>query len=193
MVQMLHVLGVEPLISPPRRPDKNPFAERLNGNYKRECLLIHQPDSEGRVREVTDEYRLHYNTQRPHQGQSCHNQPPAVAFAEFPPTKSLPLMVDPDSWLLAVDGRHFCRKVEANGGFSLAKYDYFIGREYAGKYIWLVVEAATKELAVYHKERLVKRLPLKGLYRQAMTILEYRQALAQQARAERRGWRPQLS
>src|SRR5215468_12526442 len=55
MVRMLHVVGVQPLISPPRRPDKNPFVERLNKNYGLECLAVHQPDSQGRVKEVTEE------------------------------------------------------------------------------------------------------------------------------------------
>jgi hypothetical protein len=192
MVRFLHVLGVQPLISPPRRPDKNPFVERLNKSYGRECLAVHNPDSPGRVKEVTEQYRHHYNTQRPHQGKSCHNQPPAVAFPEFGPTKSLPLMVDPDSWLLAVNGEHFTRKVGSTGAISLDKYDYFVGREHAGKYVVVKVEAKSKELAIYHKERLVKRLAIRGLYRQAMTIVEYRQALMEAARAERRGWRPQV-
>jgi transposase InsO family protein len=189
MVRMLHVLGVQPLISPPHRPDKNPFAERLNRSYGSECLKVYQPDNEGRVREVTEEYRIHYNTQRPHQGLSCHNQPPKVAFPDLPRLPALPQTVDSDKWLLAIDKEHFSRKVEANGGISLDKRHYYLGREHAGQRVVLVVDAQSKELVVYHHHTLIKRLPIKGLYRQTLSLEEWRTALLAEARSERRGWR----
>jgi hypothetical protein len=55
------------------------------------------------------------------------------AFPSLPPLKSLPLVVDPDSWLRAIDKAHFIRKVKKNGKLKLAKYDYYLGQEWAGK------------------------------------------------------------
>jgi hypothetical protein len=36
------------------------------------------------VREVTDAFLLHYNTERPNQAISCGNRPPRVAYPELP-------------------------------------------------------------------------------------------------------------
>jgi hypothetical protein len=54
----------------------------------------------------------------------------------------------------------------------------------------LVVEATTREVVVLHQQKEVKRLPLKGLYRRAMPLEEYRAAIIAEARSEQRGWRP---
>ncbi len=135
LVRMLYVLGIKSQICPPHRPDKNGFVERYNGSFKRECLLVHRPADEAAVREVTTRYKEHYNWQRPHQGKSCNNQPPRVTFSQLPALPSLPLVVDPDSWLVTVNGRHFVRKVQSGGVISVDKYDYFVSTELAGKYV----------------------------------------------------------
>lgn len=58
-------LGVEPVICPPKRPDKNPFVERYNRSYKYECILVHRPGTLQEAQEVTQAYQEHYNWQRP--------------------------------------------------------------------------------------------------------------------------------
>lgn len=189
MVRMLHVLGVQPAICPPHTPQKNGFVERYNRNYKYECLLVHYPENLGRVREVTAEYKEHYNWKRPHQGKSCKNQPPRIAFPELPALPSLPLVVDPDAWLKAVDGEHFSRKVRSDGSVTLDKYAYYVGHEWAGKYVVLVIDSPKREVRVQHQKKELKRLNLKSLHRRAMSLDEYRQLIAQEARSERRGWR----
>lgn len=186
---MLYVLDVQPIICPPRQPQKNGFVERYNRSYKYECLLIHRPENLARVREVTATFKEHYNTQRPHQGLSCGNRPPRVAFAELPALPSLPLVVDPDSWLKEVDGERFVCKIRSEGGFSLDKYDYYVGNELAGQYVAVIVQAATRELVADHQNKVVKRLSLKGLYQRIMGLEEYREIIKEEARSERRGWR----
>jgi hypothetical protein len=188
MVRMLHVLGIQPHISPPHRPDKNPFVERYNGSYKRECLQVHNPEDLGQVKEVTVEYKDHYNYERPHQGRSCKNQPPRIAFAELPILRGLPLSVDPDSWLRAVANEHFTRKVKSDGAIGVDKRDYYVGRELAGQYVVIKVDAEQRELAIEHHKKEVKRLAIKGLYRREMILEDYRQAILEEARSEKRGW-----
>lgn len=190
MVRMLHVLGVQPAICPPHRPDKNGFVERYNRSFKYECLLVERPTNLAEVKEATLKYQEHYNHQRPHRGRSCGNQPPRVAFAELPVLPSLPLVVDPDSWLSAIAGEHFSRKVRNDGSFSLDKYDYYLSKELAGKYIVVVVDALKRELVVNQEGKEIKRLSLKGMHQRVMSLNEYRQVLAEEARSERRGWRP---
>jgi transposase InsO family protein len=189
-VRMLRVLGVTPHICPPHRPDKNGIVERYNGSFKRECLLVHRPENEAEVREVTTAYKEHYNHQRPHQGRPCGNQPPRVAFPELPALPSLPVMVDPDSWVMAVDKEHFTRKVRSDGAISVDKYDYYVGSAHADQYVLVRLDGPKRELVVLYKEKEIKRLAIKGLYKKAMSMEEYRPLIIEEARSEQRGWRP---
>src|SRR4051794_32044247 len=54
-------------------------------------------------------YREHYNYQPPNQALSCGNRPPRVAFPALPARPSVPLLVDPDTWLETIDGRGYVR------------------------------------------------------------------------------------
>src|SRR3712207_7562998 len=51
------------------------------------------------------------------------------AFAELPPLPALPLVVDPNRWLLAYDGHTFTRRVSSNGSVQVAKYSYYLRSE----------------------------------------------------------------
>lgn len=186
---MLHVLQIQPCISPPQRPDKNPFVERYNGSYKRECLKVRKPGSPGEVKEVTVEYKEHYNYESPHQGRSCKTKPPRVAFPELPALSALPLLVDPDRWLRAIEGEHFTRKVKSDGSVLVDKYAYYVGRELAGEYVVIRVDGSKRELSVQHHKKELKHLPIKGLYCKEMSLEDYQQAITAEARSEKRGWR----
>ncbi|MFL5664012.1 MAG: hypothetical protein ACJ8BW_22120 [Ktedonobacteraceae bacterium] len=41
------------------------------------------------MREVTEAFLQHYNEERPHQGRTCGNVPPRVAFPTLPPLPTL--------------------------------------------------------------------------------------------------------
>jgi hypothetical protein len=82
--RFLLCLGIQPHLCPPRRPDKNAFVERYHRSYNQECLQVHRPATLQEVREVTEQFMQHYNYERPHQGRSCKDQPPRVAFATLP-------------------------------------------------------------------------------------------------------------
>ncbi len=76
LVRFLLCIGVEPNICPPRRPDKNPYVERYHRSFGKECLEVLRPGTEEEVREATDAFFVHYNTERPNQALSCGNRPP---------------------------------------------------------------------------------------------------------------------
>ena len=154
--------------------------------------MVHQPENLGRVREVTAEYKEHDNTVRPHQGRSCHNLPPRVAFPALPALPSLPLVVDPDRWVAGLQHDHFRRKVQPNGSVVLDKYTYHVGSALKGEYVLLVVEATKREVVVLHQQQEVKRLPLAGLYGRVMSLEQYRTAIIAEALSEQRGWRPMV-
>jgi transposase len=79
-------------------PQQNGFVERSHRTYQEECLAVERPETLQEVREVTAQFGQHDNWQRPHQGLSCGNRPPRVAFPTLPQLPAVPDVVDPDRW-----------------------------------------------------------------------------------------------
>src|SRR6266567_3973190 len=96
-----------------------------------ECLQVHRPRTLQEVQEVTEQFLVHYNQQRPHQGRSCGNQPPRVACPAFPTLSTVPETVDPDHWLWQVHQQAFARTIRVNGNLSINRQDYYVSRHLA--------------------------------------------------------------
>ncbi|HEX2915405.1 MAG TPA: integrase core domain-containing protein [Chloroflexia bacterium] len=159
-VKFWHCIGVKVNVCPPHRPDLNGVVERFHRALGQECLKVHHPESLGQVCELLPRYQHHYNFERPHQGQACRNQPPRVAFPELPARPSLPLVVNPDSWLKRVEGNRYVRRVDYKGAVKLDKHRYYVGRDFAGQYVSLEIDAGKAEVVVVEAKKLaqVKRL-----------------------------------
>ncbi|WJW70210.1 transposase (plasmid) [Candidatus Chlorohelix allophototropha] len=141
---------------------------------------MYQPQNLAEVNEVTKAFKEHYNWERPHQGLSCKNKPPRVAFPTLSALPTLPLL----RWLLAVDKRRFVRKVQSNGAVQVDKRSYYLGQEWVGKYVNLEVAAEEREFVVWQKDKVIKRLGIKGLIGQALGQAEYLQLIKEEARSE---------
>jgi hypothetical protein len=87
--RLLLCLGITPSVGPPHRPDRHAYVERSHRTYGQECLQLHRPSTLQEVREVTEAFLKHYNEERPHQGRTCGNVPPRVAFPRLPPLPAL--------------------------------------------------------------------------------------------------------
>jgi hypothetical protein len=124
--RFLLCLGIEPTICPPRRPEKNCYVERYHRSYNQECLLVHRPATLQEVREVTEQFMHHYKSERPHQGRSCQDQPPPVAFPTLPKLPPLPDQVDPDRWLQSIHGHAFARRIGSDGCVEVDEEPYYI-------------------------------------------------------------------
>lgn len=185
-VRMWHCLGVQVHVCPPHRPDKNGCVERYNKSYKYECLLIHRPADVGQVREVTAAYHQHYNVERPNQAKPCGNQPPRIAFPTLPPRPPLPTFIDPDGWVQAIHGERYARKVRSDGSVKLDERRYYVQQALAGKQVALEVDGPARELVVWYKQEVIKRLPIKGLHQTQMAWEEYVAHLREEARTQ---WR----
>ena len=62
----------------PGKPTQNAFVESLNGKFRNECLNQHWFRSINEARSIIDQWREHYNHERPH---SALNYMTPVAFA----------------------------------------------------------------------------------------------------------------
>jgi len=124
---------------------------------------VHRPATLQEVQAVTEVYQEHYNEQRPHQGRSCHDQPPRVAFPLLPALPPLPERVDPDRWLLAYHGEMLHRKVGSDGCVDVDDRSYYLSQSLVGQMVALHINAQTRVLEVMHPPHFSKQLPLKGL------------------------------
>lgn len=189
-VRFLLCLGVQPNICPPHRPDKNGYVERLHRTYKYACLLVHRPGTVAQVREVTEAFMRHYNTERPHQGRACSNIPPRLAFPTLPSLPPVPAQVDPDRWIQNIDGQAFARSVRADGSVTVDDVRYYVGHQLAGQRINLVVHAPDNVFDLLHGATCIKRMPITGLYGKLFPFEEYVALMRQEARSD--GHRPTL-
>lgn len=180
-------LGVEVNVLPARRPDLNAFVERYHRSYEEECLNVHRPADLDAVITVTARYQQHYNQERPHQGLSCGNQPPRVAFPELPTLPAAPALVDPDRWIEALDGKRYVRKVQQNTSVKLDTQRYYVSRELVGQHVTLIVQASDRTLQIHHQGKEVRRVPLQGVGRGACTFEQFVEQLCEEARTGRRG------
>ena len=184
--RLLLVLGVEPNLCPPQRPDKNPYVERLHRTLAEECLQIHLPRTLSEAREVTEHFLHHYNHERPHQGRSCANQPPRVACPTFPALAKVPEVVDPDSWLACVHQRAFARRVHTNGSVTINHEAYYVKRTLAGQQVVCFVNAPEKCFDIWQAREPIKQVAIKGLSGKQLPFEEYVTLMKQEARSEYR-------
>lgn len=170
----------------PHHPQQNAFVERYHRSYQHECLALERPSTLEQARQVTEAFVQHYNVERPNQALSCGNQPPRIAFASLPSLPPLPLVVDPDHWLHALDGLHLERKVNRHGQVSVDLTLYYVSARLAGQRVVLHLDATQRCLHVLHQERLLKSLPLKGLVGHLLTFEQFLALMLQQALAQQR-------
>ena len=190
LIRLLHCLGVQVTVCPPRRPDKNAFVERYNRTYDHECLRVFAPHDVGSVRMLTDGFRQHDNYERPNQALSCRNQPPGVAFPDLPPRPGLPTQVDPDRWLEVLDGQRYVRKVGREGTVKVDGVRYYIDQRWVGKYVSLRIDAAQRAFVVEDGEQPIKGLAIKGLIGETLPLEVYLEHMMQEARTQHVVGRP---
>jgi hypothetical protein len=182
-VRCLTCLGVEVDVCPPHRPDKNAFIERYHRTYDQECLRVHHPATREEAASVTAAFVQQYNHERPNQALSCGNRPPRVAYPAPPVRPPLPDRVDPDAWLRTVDGRSFARKVRHDGTVGVDGDRYYVGQKLAGQPVVLRVRAADRTLLIYHRQQVLKQVPLKGLLAGMLPLEDYVTLVREQAQA----------
>jgi hypothetical protein len=121
-------------------------------------LQLHLPRTGQQVQEATEAFLIHYNEERPNQARSCGNQPPRVACSQFPTLPAVPERVHPDRWLRRVHQQAFARTVQADGGVSIDRQEYYVGRALAGQRVTCVVQAASQHFDIWHGDSSITHL-----------------------------------
>jgi transposase InsO family protein len=75
-------MRIEEVLAAPHRPWQNPFAERVIGSIRRECLDQVIVINERHLRRLLRSYLAYYNATRPHQ--SLHNNSPHPRNVQTP-------------------------------------------------------------------------------------------------------------
>lgn len=179
-------LGIEMQICDPHQPQQNAFVERYHRTYQEECLALDRPADLEQAKAVTAAFVRHYNVERPHQGLACSNRPPLLAFPHLPTLPPLPMTVDPDSWLVPLDGLHLERKVDRHGMISLDLKRYYVSTHLVGHHVVLQLDAGLHCVQVLHEQQVIKSLPLRGLVGQQLSFEAFLTHMLHQARAQAR-------
>ena len=86
-------MGLREILTSPQSPWQDPYAERVIGSIRRECLNHLIVLNEGHLRRILREYVRYYNQSRPHFS-LCRNspQPRDVEPPSHGPVKGIPLL-----------------------------------------------------------------------------------------------------
>jgi len=190
LVRFLRVLGVEPLICPPRQPWKKPYVERTIKTLKNEWLSRFAPDNLADALDVLDGFQHYHNVERPHFGSACNGLTPREAFPTLPTLPKVPETVDPDAWLSAYHGKVYRRRVTANGSLQIDKHNYHIGIHRHGQRLLVHLDAHNQQFVFTRDGELVMHKPIQGLQQGDMSFQDYLRLMKQEARSieQHRRW-----
>jgi len=191
LIRFLRVVGVEPVVCPPYRPDKKPVVERTIKTLKREWFARHSIKTLADAYEVLPGFVHYFNATRVHQGRACNNRIPDEIFPNLAPLPALPETVQPNRWLHDYHGRVFRRRVTTNGTIQVDRHTYYIDNHHARQRVLVHLDADNAVFFVTADETILKRLEIKGLFSETLDFQSYLVALKQEAR--RIAWHLQRS
>lgn len=176
-------IGMEPIVCPPRRPDKKGYVERVIRTLKHECLYVHKPATLEDSTSCLDHYQHFYNYERAHQGLSCKNQPPMKAHSDLPALKQLPERLNPDAWLDFYHGQVFKRQVSKNGSISVDNFHYQVGREHALQVASVHLDAINQVFHITVGNTQLHPKAIRGLQHRFMDFEDYAEMMIAEAQA----------
>ena len=188
LVRLLHVLGVEPIICPPRRPDKKPYVERCVRTFKHEWLDRFSLNTMADCHEALEAFPHYHNAERVHFGRACNGRTPDEAFPAAE--------VHPNAWLESQHGRMFRRRIRANGTIQVDKHVYYVDKNLEKQFVLTHLDAKKRCLYItldgmqigkplplqdLHDEKMSRSDYLKILQKEAMSIANYREMMWQKS------------
>jgi putative transposase len=149
--------GVEPILIPPARPQRNGSVENFNGWFQPRLLQRHYTQLSTLKREL-ERLQETVNTQHVQRRlggltpaqyrrrRKLHKLPPAYLV----PTESLPI---------AAGRITFIRQVTPHGNVHLLSQTFKVGKRLKGEYVKVVLDTRRGHLTVYRQGRVFKRWP----------------------------------
>jgi len=174
LVRFLRVIGVEPVICPPRRPHLKPYVERCIGSFKNEWLAHSDWSTLAELLHVFPKYVKFHNSERIHQGRACKNRTPDEAFPNLPDLPKLPCQVKPNSWIDHYDGHIFHRMGRVGGAFQIDKEVYHVKHLQARQGVLIRLDASLRAFQIT-QEGNIKLAPvaMQRLLPEEMNLFEY--------------------
>ena len=115
---------------------------------------------------------------------ACGNLPPYKAFTKLPRLPHIPEEIDPDHWLGHYHNRLYKRRVDHSGRIQIDKERYYIQRALAGRYVVCKLNADRRVLEVILDGKIIKAMPLKGVYDEPMVFGDYLDMMMKEAESE---------
>ena len=174
LVRFLRVIGIEPVICPPRRPDLKPYIERCIGSFKNEWLSGQDWSTLGELLTIFPNYAKFHNSERIHQGRACNHRIPDEAFPDLPELPKLPPLVNPNSWIDHYDGRVFHRMGRVGGAFQIDKEVYHVKHLKARQGVLIRLDASLRSFQITQEGNI--KLPpvaMQRLLPEEMNLFEY--------------------
>lgn len=149
--------GVEPLLIPPGRPQRNGSVENFNGWFQPRLFQRHYSQLGAFKRELQ---RLEQTVNTQHVHPRLNGLTP-VQYRRRTKLRKLPLnyLIPHDPLPVAAGRITFFRQVTKHGNVHLLSQTFFVGKRLKGEYVRAVLDTQRAHLTVYRQGRIFKRFP----------------------------------
>lgn len=149
--------GVEPLLIPPGRPQRNGSVENFNGWFQPRLFQRHYSQLGALKRELQ---RLEETVNAQHVQPRLNGLTP-VQYRRRTKLRKLPLnyLIPHDPLPVAAGRITFFRQVTKHGNVHLLSQTFFVGKRLKGEYVKVLLDTKLAYLTVYRYGRIFKRFP----------------------------------
>lgn len=149
--------GVEPLLIPPGRPQRNGSVENFNGWFQPRLFQRHYSQLGALKRELQ---RLEETVNTQHVQPRLNGLTP-VQHRRRTKLRKLPLnyLIPHDPLPVAAGRITFFRQVTKHGNVHLLSQTFFVGKRLKGEYVKVLLDTKLAHLTVYRQGRIFKRFP----------------------------------
>jgi putative transposase len=149
--------GVEPLLIPPGRPQRNGSVENFNGWFQPRLFQRHYSKLGALTRELQ---RLEQTVNTQHVQSRLSGLTP-VQHRRRTKLRKLPLnyLIPHDPLPVAAGRITFFRQVTKHGNVHLLSQTFFVGKRLKGEYVKVLLDTQRAHLTVYRQGRIFKRFP----------------------------------
>jgi hypothetical protein len=149
--------GVEPLLIPPGRPQRNGSVENFNGWFQPRLFQRHYSQLGALKRELQ---RLEETVNTQHVQPRLNGLTP-VQYRRRTKLRKLPLnyLIPHEPLSIAAGRITFFRQITKHGHVHLLSQTFFVGKRLKGEYVKVLLDTKLAHLTVYRYGRIFKRFP----------------------------------